>query len=251
MFRSRLLINADDFGYNSNVNAAIVSCFQKKLLNSTTIMANMGGFEEAVELAVKYEFKDKVGIHINLTEGKPLTDLSGTGLVDKSGEYIMEAAFNSRIFFSRYIKKKIKAEIRAQYNKLLAFGIQPTHIDSHQHIHILPWFAPLFVELAKEVNQKLRVVTVVKRKNFFFIFYGTCVNMYFRKKGVHHTDKFGNVDYFMNYLYKKKNFEPVFEIMVHPAFKENLLIDYPHNASLEDTLINLQQLYNTKTLNKH
>jgi predicted glycoside hydrolase/deacetylase ChbG (UPF0249 family) len=249
MFASKLIINADDFGYDSNTNAAIVCCFQKNLINSTTIMANMIGFEEAVELANKYGFKDRIGIHVNLTQGKPLTDLSGTGLVDQRGDYIKEAVFKSPIFFSTYIKKKIKAEIRAQYDKLLAFGIQPTHIDSHHHVHILPWLAPLFVEFAQGVNLKLRIITVAKRNNFFVISYNILLNIYFRKKNVHFTDRFGNVDYLMDYLHKKKNLEPVFEIMVHPAYKQNLLIDISNNESLEDRLVNLKQLYNVKALN--
>lgn len=250
MSGSRLIINADDFGYNSNVNAAIVSCFQKKLINSTTMMANMIGFEEAVELAGRYGFKGKIGVHINLSEGKPLTDLWETDLIDQTGEYIMKAAFHPYLLFSLYTRKKIKAEIRAQYNKLLAYGIQPTHIDSHQHVHRLPWLAPLFVEFAKEVNLKLRIVTVAQRKNVFAILYNAFLNMYFRKKGVHFTDRFGNVKYFMDYLRKKKNFKPVFEIMVHPDYKEDLLIDTSHNTSLEDKLISLRQLYNVKALNE-
>jgi len=250
MLNSKLIVNADDFGYNSNINAAIVSCFQKNLINSTTIMANMIGFEEAVKLADQYGFKNRVGIHINLTEGKPFTDLSGTSLINQKGEYIMKAAFSPRLFFSSYTKKKIKAEIRAQYNKVLAFGIQPTHIDSHQHVHTFPWLAPLFVEFAKEVNLKLRIITVVKRKNFFVPIYNTFLNIYFKSKGVHFTDKFGNVNYLLDYLNKKKNFKPVFEVMVHPDYKENLIIDTWHKTGLEEKLIHLKQLYNKKALNK-
>jgi len=249
MFDSKLIINADDFGYNSNINAAIVSCFQKSLINSTTIMVNMEGFEEAVKLADKYGFKDKIGIHLNLTEGKSLTNLSGTSLVDEKGYYIMKSAFNPRLLFSSKSKKKIKAEIRAQYNKLLSFGIEPTHIDSHQHVHTFPWLVPIFLEFAKEVNLKLRITSFVKRKNFFITIYHTFLNMYYKKKNVHFTDKFGNVNYLMEYLHKKRNLNPVFEIMVHPDYKENLIIDTWYKKGLEERLINLKELYNMKILN--
>lgn len=250
MFDSNLIINADDFGYSSNINTAIVSCFQKKLINSTTIMANMPGFDEAVKLANKFNFKDKVGIHINLTEGKPLTDLTGTGLVDHNGEYIMKAAFNSRLLFSSYTKKKIKAEIREQYYKVVASGIQPNHIDSHQHVHTLPWLAPLFVEFATEVNLKLRIITVIKRKNFFVTVYNTFLNMYFKSKNVHFTDKFGNVNYLLEYMNKKKDLKQVFEIMVHPDYREDIIIDTWHKTGLEEKLNQLKRLYNINVLSQ-
>ena len=116
----------------------------------------------------------------------------------------MKAAFSSRLFFSSFTKKKIKAEIRAQYNKVLASGIKPTHIDSHQHVHTFPWLVPLFVEFAREVNLKLRIITVVKRKNFFVPIYNTILNIYYKSKAVHFTDKFGNVNYLLDYLKKRK-----------------------------------------------
>jgi chitin disaccharide deacetylase len=43
-----ILINADDFALKSSVNNAIVELFNKRLINSTTLMTNMHGFDEAV-----------------------------------------------------------------------------------------------------------------------------------------------------------------------------------------------------------
>jgi chitin disaccharide deacetylase len=36
-------------------------------------MANTAGFEEACNLAKKYELADRIGIHLNITEGEPLS----------------------------------------------------------------------------------------------------------------------------------------------------------------------------------
>ena len=69
-----LFVNADDFGLSHEVNMAIVEAFKKGLINNTTIMVNMPGFEEAVRLAEKYGFFDRVGLHLNLFEGKHLTE---------------------------------------------------------------------------------------------------------------------------------------------------------------------------------
>ena len=42
-----LIVNADDFGMSAAVNKAILKAFQEKLISSTSIMANMPGFDEA------------------------------------------------------------------------------------------------------------------------------------------------------------------------------------------------------------
>ncbi len=69
---SLLIVNADDFGQSAVVNRAILDCFQKGLISSTTIMANMPGFDEAVELALAKGLQQNIGVHLNLTDGEPL-----------------------------------------------------------------------------------------------------------------------------------------------------------------------------------
>jgi chitin disaccharide deacetylase len=48
MIANNVKINADDFGLNSSVNKAIIEAFDNNYINSTTLMANMPGFDEAV-----------------------------------------------------------------------------------------------------------------------------------------------------------------------------------------------------------
>ena len=69
-----MIINADDFGYSAEVNEAVSECFRAGVINRATIMVNMPGAEEAARIARENGFFDRVGLHINLTEGKALTD---------------------------------------------------------------------------------------------------------------------------------------------------------------------------------
>lgn len=46
-----IIVNADDFGCSKVINQAIMTCLDRGLISSTTIMANMPGFHEACELA--------------------------------------------------------------------------------------------------------------------------------------------------------------------------------------------------------
>ena len=63
------IVNGDDFGYSTSINHATIEAFNHDKINSATIMANMPGFEEAVELAHANKVADKIGAHLVLTEG--------------------------------------------------------------------------------------------------------------------------------------------------------------------------------------
>lgn len=221
-----LIINADDFGATREINSAIVTCFKSDIINSTTIMVNMPYFNEAVELAFQNNFSNKIGIHINLTAGKPVTNLNETGLVDEHGYFVKKNLDTPTIFFSAVLRRKIKQEIFAQYEKLCDANIKPTHIDSHHHIHHLPWLAPLFIKLAKEKNQKLRVCMIEGRLNFFKTIYRLGLNTRLKMGNLNFTDTFGTASYIKEYLNKNKNINKTFEIMVHPDIRENKLIDH-------------------------
>ena len=87
--KNKLIINADDFGISHEVNEAITLCFNKNYINQTTIMVNMPYVDEAVELSKDNGFSDRVGLHLNLVEGKPLTErIRDTIFCDEHGMFI-------------------------------------------------------------------------------------------------------------------------------------------------------------------
>ena len=95
-----MIINADDFGYSKSVNKAITDCFKQNLINRTTIMVNMPYTEEAVLLAKENGFSDCVGLHINLTEGKALSEeCAKSELCDENGYFkgTFHIPFKSRL----------------------------------------------------------------------------------------------------------------------------------------------------------
>ncbi len=49
----KVIFNSDDFGYSHGVNYGIMDAYQRGILTSTTLMANMPGFEHAVKLRRK------------------------------------------------------------------------------------------------------------------------------------------------------------------------------------------------------
>ncbi len=130
----RIIVNADDFGMSAEVNAAIVQGFGEGTISSTTLMANMPGFEEACELARRHNLSGKIGVHLNLTEGRPLSAPIKRLPLFCGGDGL----FHPRRTLFRLSKEETRAvvvEFAAQVQACMDRGIHPTHLDSHQHVH--------------------------------------------------------------------------------------------------------------------
>ncbi len=150
----KLIINADDFGLTKAVSDAIFEIFENGSLTSATLMVNMPGCAYAADKSKGYS-KLGIGLHANFTEGKPL--LPNHNLTDSNGYFIERKDLFKRILLFKTTREDIRKELAAQYDKLLKLGVNPTHIDSHEHIHVLPGIFPVFVNFARSKNLPLRV----------------------------------------------------------------------------------------------
>ncbi|MGX7419851.1 carbohydrate deacetylase [Carnobacterium gallinarum] len=126
----KVIINADDFGYSSAVNGGIIQAFKKGILSSTTLMANMPGCDEAIELAKKNPTLG-VGGHLVLTCGKALT--SSNSLVDSEGKFFKLNEYKK--YRSEMKDEEIFNEWSCQIEYLINNGVELTHLDSHHHVH--------------------------------------------------------------------------------------------------------------------
>ena len=130
----KIIVNADDFGRSAEVNRAIVEAFHKNVISSATLMTNMPGFQEACELAHSHRLLGKIGLHLNLTEGYPLSDpiRQCVRFCDDVG---MLRRRQTRFRLSQEEKLALETEIAAQIKACLDRGVCPTHLDSHHHVH--------------------------------------------------------------------------------------------------------------------
>ncbi|ULQ46696.1 ChbG/HpnK family deacetylase [Flagellatimonas centrodinii] len=141
-----LIVNADDFGLNASANAGIVACHQAGAVTSTTVMVNAPGFSDAVLLAKAHPSLG-VGLHFNLTWGEPVLPPSQVAsLVDAHGRFTSRREIAARLLLGRLRADEIRCELQAQFARLVASGVAPTHIDSHQHVHA---FGPVFSAIAE------------------------------------------------------------------------------------------------------
>ncbi len=149
----RLMINADDFGLTEGVCSGIVRAIHAGGVTATTAMICVPG---AVERLRRWAptIAGRIGAHLQLTSGTPVLP------PDRVRSLVLEdGKFPSRRKEVRKPKcEEIVNEWRAQIELLLQAGIEPTHLDSHHHIHRLPAVLPAFLEIARQYGLPARSV---------------------------------------------------------------------------------------------
>jgi predicted glycoside hydrolase/deacetylase ChbG (UPF0249 family) len=149
----KLIVNADDLGLSEAVNEGIAEAHLNGILTSASVMANGVAFEHAIRLCRSVPSLD-VGIHLTLVEEEPLGTATATStLVDADGRLHRHAS----IFTKKYVAGKIHlqdvwSELEAQIKKVLSRGIEISHLDSHQHLHMLPQIRHITIALANKYN---------------------------------------------------------------------------------------------------
>lgn len=138
MNQCRLIVNADDFGFSKGVTDGIVTAHLEGVVTSTSMMANMPASEYAAEVHQKVPSL-AVGAHLVLSQGRPILPPERVpSLVTSDGCFYSYAEVISRLSRWKFAAAEIEAEFRAQLQWLRAHGVQPTHADSHHHVHLYP-----------------------------------------------------------------------------------------------------------------
>jgi chitin disaccharide deacetylase len=145
----KLIVNADDFGMAESVNSGIVEAHDRGIVTSASVMATGPAFEHAVALA-KTRPSLAVGVHLTLTEQRPLIGAkAAASLVGPDGKFpphLMQ--FARQYIRGRVDLAQVRAELDAQIRKVRGAGIKVSHLDGHQHVHVLPGIATIVAELA-------------------------------------------------------------------------------------------------------
>lgn len=217
-----LIVNADDFGLCEGTNYGIISAHYHGIVTSTTMLVNMPGLNHALSL-IKDVPNLGIGLHLNITLGKPLT--KADSLVKDNKEFYKPKENPNQDSFD---ENEIYQEFRAQYLKFIdVMGRKPTHLDSHLYAHqIYPKAQKAALLLAEEIGIPLRDVSTTKYKKAFFI------------------DTFKANDKDENDLKKLLDelniSDGISELMVHPAFIDSFL--------LKNSSYNLQRLVEYEVL---
>ena len=146
---SKLVLNADDFGLSDYFNRAVYEGFHSGLLTSASLCANGEAFESAVSGVIPNCQGLSVGVHLNIMEGKSLTDAPLLTLSDGT----FQNGYISLILksFNKDFMAQLEGEFRAQIEKVQS-RVKVDHIDSHVHTHAIPNIFKLVAKLADEYN---------------------------------------------------------------------------------------------------
>jgi len=148
----RLVVNADDFGFTRDVNRGILEAHQQGILTATTLMATGQAFDDAVRLAQENPSLD-IGCHLVLVGSPPLP---------QTVAQLVRAVALGRV--------RIYDELAAQVRRIVDAGLQPTHLDTHKHTHLLP---PVLEAVAR-ISEEFRIPWV--RRPFDFPLSGSGVS---------------------------------------------------------------------------
>lgn len=230
-----IIVNADDFGMSPEINEAIMESFRNKYISTTTMMANMPGFEDAVELYHKEKLNNCVGAHLNLSEGKPLTEKIHQFKKFSNTEREMFKSYKGHLLTSNE-KSVVYHELNTQIKKLLKHGIKPTHLDTHHHTHHLWDIGKVIIELAK--NHNIPAIRLCfnygKIISYKTKMYSIVYNYRLRKNYLAKTRVFCEIKSVDKSLWEINN--PI-EIMVHPAFdSEKHIVNYKGGDSLKNLI---------------
>lgn len=146
-----LIVNGDDFGLTAGINAGIERACRQGILRSTSAMATGPALAEGVERA-RGLTELGFGLHLTLVGARPVCRAEAVpSLVGPDGMLLADY----RAFLRRYLRggirpADVRREFRAQATAVVSLGAPLDHLDSHQHLHLLPGLLARALETARE-----------------------------------------------------------------------------------------------------
>ncbi len=138
-----LIVNADDFGRSSGVNSGIAEAFEHGIVTSASLMVRWPAARDAVDFALAHPAMS-LGLHLDLCEWEFVSD---------TWRPVYETVPSNDVAATA-------AEVRRQLERFRELaGRDPTHLDSHQHVHRSEPVRSIVMELARELGVPLRECT--------------------------------------------------------------------------------------------
>ena len=228
----KFVINADDcFGYDG-VTEKIVSFLKEGLISQTTaILTFAETLNNNMKLFDKESLKDKVGLHVSLTRGHPVSkEMSQSKYA--SSNWLLNYTLNKRssfFFLPRSYKKAVEAEIEAQMILYKKLGFRSLHFDSHGNYHCYFSLYKLFIKLGKKHGfASIRLPFTDHSKNIVYRLIKKHITKNFKRN--FKTVEFATltIDEALNYKGDKS-----IEIMVHPS---------PNSSDEDEKIRNFRRL---------
>ena len=139
----KVIVNADDFGYDDDTVAATVECFSRRLITSATIMPGMPATEAAVAFARNHP-EISFGVHLTYTTQtveRPVCEPSEIRSLTRSdGAFLSPNSMRTASLFGHVRVDDVILETTAQLGLIRDHNVRISHVDSHGHLHKFPQF---------------------------------------------------------------------------------------------------------------
>jgi predicted glycoside hydrolase/deacetylase ChbG (UPF0249 family) len=130
-----LIVNADDFGRSPSINRGVIEAHERGIVTSASLMVGWPASEEAAAYA-RANTRLSLGLHLDIGEWAYSED----GWVQLYG-----------------VEGDLQAEVARQLARFRELaGRDPTHLDSHQHVHREEPLRSIMLGLARELRVPLR-----------------------------------------------------------------------------------------------
>lgn len=239
-----VIVTADDFGLNRERNIAVEYAVKENICTNVSCVVNTEYLREAVQIAKKNGFDDIVGLHINLTEGRPLTSkiLKYKNLV-RENKFIYDNPRSIQKIFSFTGIEAIREEIEAQIIYYLDSGFTLKHVDFHNDVG---FNLPILVAITPLLKRyKIKSIRGIEPYLFGFYresilrylpikYYYILCYKYLRFENTLILNGGRNINHFMQDI-EEKNIRmklgqiskggDIIEIIIHPDFKDGVYLD--------------------------
>lgn len=198
----KLIINADDFGLSKSISDGIISGIEERYITSTSIMANMKYAEYAIKQAILHDI-NCIGLHINLTVGKPIK--ANANLIDENGIFYYN---RKQIDNEGLTYQDAYNEIMAQIEKIDSYSngkIKIDHLDTHHHLWDNKNIKQAIIDISNKLNIPIRNEDVTNIK---------CPDILYKDFTINNV----NIDNLKEMVSKYKDKDIIVELMTHSGF---------------------------------
>ena len=261
-----MILTCDDFGIHKDIDKSIIQLCKKKKVDAVSVICCGKSFSNSSKSLLKYRDDISIGIHATWVEEKSISKIKNISSLITKNNYFNHnfKSFYIKWLFGLVSLKHLEIELENQILKMMRVFGRIDHLDSHQHIHMIPEIFKLCINMAEKYEiPRIRIVDEIFTPNLNRIYDPIkligekCLKVwakknrkYLKKSSIKSTRSFfgvrysGNFDLIQDYLKSmiKERREEDIEINFHPAhITQSLLSTYPwyKNGNIDFDILNI------------
>lgn len=151
-----LIVNADDLGLAPGINEGIFDALEAGLVSDASVLVTGAAAEHAVE-GLYARGRRSAGLHLCLVDGeRPAAPAVEVAPLLREGRFMRRNHLFRRVTVAREsVLAAIATEVEAQFERARSLGLQITHVDSHQHVHLFPGIVDIVIAACRRHRVQL------------------------------------------------------------------------------------------------